>query len=555
VVRVPNELGFADEPRSDLERTVGELVHHAQRVLDTESRLRGLLEAYRSVVKSLDIDDVLRRIVDAAVSLVDARDGAIVVFDENGGVERLIRVRATVADGPGPLSALADAAPAPLEKIERDPRSAGIPLDDPGAFLGVPVRSHGDAYGALYLAERPSGPFTHADEELVAALAATAGVALENARLYEESRRRQRWSAALAEVSSALLSEDVTDYVGVIVARVGSVVEADVIGVVVPIPDSDELLIQTSRGVRAERFEGRSYPREGSLVDRALASGHVVLAAATPAVRSVEAELGPSMVLPVVVAGEPICALTLSRASGRAGFTSTDVDMASEFATQVGLAVELTRARADRHRLELADERGRIARDLHDHVIQRLFATGMSLQATAARFPAAAPDLQEQVDAIDAAIGEIRTVVFALTARRRESTDTTRYRLLDVVSEMTESMGSSPRLTFSGAIDLLVTDELADDVVAVVRECLANAARHASADEVTVDVTVDDGDVVVTVTDDGVGVSPVVTRRSGTENLGERARRRGGDFDIGPAEGGGTRVVWRASLAGTRKSA
>ncbi|MDN3311138.1 GAF domain-containing protein [Microbacterium oryzae] len=542
------DLDFIDQPRSELERSLSELMQHAQHVLQTESRLRGLLQAYRSVMESLDIDDVLRRIAGAAVSLIDAREGAIAVFDEHGGVERVLG-----RDSESELVATLQRGDlAPLAWIERDPRHAGVPLGDGGAFLAVPVRSHGDAYGALYLLARGECSFSREDEELVTALAGTAGIALENARLYEESRRRVRWSAALAEVSSALLSEDVSDSIGVVAARVGTVVSADLVSVVIPDPDSDQLLIHTARGAGAERFEGRRYEREASLVDRSLRGGQVILATASTASVSVEAEMGPTMALPVVVTGEAVCALTLSRAAGSTAFTALDADMAAEFATQVGISIELTRARADRHRLELADERGRIARDLHDHVIQRLFGTGLSLQALAARFPRAETDLLEQVDTIDAAIGEIRTAVFALTARPRAATGTTRHRILDVVGELADALPSSPQLTFRGPIDLLLTGAVADDAVAAVRECLANVARHAQAGSVSVDVAAEGDEVRVEVVDDGIGVPADATRSSGTGNLEDRARRRGGDFALTPRDGGGTRAVWRALLSGER---
>jgi signal transduction histidine kinase len=545
---VPEELVFPEEPTSDLQRSLSELMQHAQRVLNTESRLRTLLGAYRSVMESLDIDDVLRRIIGAAVALVEAGDGAIAVFDHRGEVERVL-----VMDDPDePLlsPALAAGDLVPLTRMERSAPRAGVALASDAAFLGIPVRSHGEAYGALYLVRGSGATFTSEDEELVGALAATAGIAMENARLYEESRRRLRWSAALAEVSSALLSEDVSNAVGVVLTRVGTVVDADVISVVIPDPDDAELLrIHTSRGGGAERFEGLTYEREGSLVERALRGGQVILAEASTVKALVEAEMGPNMVLPVVVADEAVCALTLTRRRGSASFTAADVDMAAEFATQVGVAIELTRARADRQRLELADERGRIARDLHDHVIQRLFGTGLSLQALAARFPRAEADLMEQVDAIDSAISEIRTAVFALTARPRAVAGTTRQRILEVVTEMGGPLGGSPRLTFSGAVDLLVTDGLADDVLAAVRECLANTARHAFAKVVTVDVAADGEHVEVAVVDDGVGVPADLARRSGTGNLAERARRRGGDFTLTGSDAGGTRAVWRARLA------
>ncbi|MER7797157.1 GAF domain-containing protein [Microbacterium sp. NPDC096154] len=524
-----------------------------------EDRLRQLLTAYRSVVETLDIDSVPRRIMDAAASLVGASAGAIALFDRSGALENLIKV-GSQRDADALSRALSSARLMPLDGVRRDAGAAGLSDDLGEGFLAVPIRSHQGAYGTLYLCRGERGAFSSEDEDLVGALAATAGIALENARMYEESRRRVRWSSALTEVSSALLSEDVTDVVGVVLARVGSVVEADMIAVVLPLPDTGELMIHTARGPGSEPLEGRRYERTGSLVDRALTGRQVVLADASPAQVAIDADLGPSMVLPVVVSGDPVCALTLSRAAGGARFTAGDVDMAAEFASQVGLAVELTRARADRQRLELTDERGRIARDLHDHVIQRLFGAALSLQGLAARFPQAAAGLQQQVDAIDAAIAEIRTAVFALSARTTSAADGTRHRLLDVATEMSGSLPATPRMTFGGAVDLLVTGELADDVVAVVRECLANAARHAQADQVSVDVSADDGEVVVTVIDDGVGISAAPARRSGTANLEERAGRHGGSFDVGPAEAGpdgsrGTRAVWRAPLDAERRRA
>lgn len=517
--------------------------------------MRVLLDAHRSIIESLDVDEVLRRTLDAAVALVDTCDGAIASFDDRGSAARVATRSRRHADDRALRAALSQADLTPLTRVERDPRRAGIPHWAGAPFLGVPLRSHGDAYGALYLVCENGGRFPDQQIDLVNALAGVAGAALENARRYQHSRRQLLWSAALTEVSSALLSEDISDAVGVIVARVATVVAADVISVVIRDPDSDQLLIHTARGTDAERYEGRRYERQGSLVDRALRTGRVVLAPAGAASASLEAEMGPNMVLPVTVAGEPICALTLTRAPGGDLFVDADADMAAEFATQAGLAIELTRARRDRQRLELADERGRIARDLHDHVIQRLFGAGLSLQALGARFPSAESALSDQVDAIDAAIAEIRTAVFALTSRRSNPTGTARHRVLDVVSEMSEPLGSTPQLTFRGPVDLMLTDGLADDVLAVVRECLANVVRHAAADATEVSIVVGDHDIQVEVTDDGSGISPHAARRSGTGNLADRARRRGGDFSLAPREGSGTRAVWRAPLTSPRSRA
>lgn len=551
VIQVAEDLKFGQSPRSEPEPERSELNQQAQASFLAEGRLGRLLKMQRAIMEPLDVDVVLRRTVVAAASLSYSRDGAIVLFDRRGDAERVIHFdnRATSVL----LSSLRPSDLTPLTRVEHNPEHAGISPDCLDAFLGVPLRSHGEAHGALYLVGRPDEAFSTEDEELVMALAGTAGVALENGRLYENLRRQLLWSTALTEVSSALLSEDVSDAVGVVVARLGTVVAADIICVVIPDQDSDQLFIHTARGKGAERFEGLRYERHGSLVDRALSSGEVVLAPAGTAVESLEGEKGPTLVLPVIVAGETICALALTRSRESAPFTADDADMATEFATHAGLAIELIRARSDRHRVELAEDRGRIARDLHDHVIQRLFGTGLSLQALGARFPRAEPALSEQVDSIDAAIKEIRTAVFTLTSHREPaSAGTARHQILDVVSEMSESLRSSPQLTFSGPVDLMVTGSIVADVVAVVRECLANAARHASADIVTVNVSVDESQVEVTVADDGLGFSSEPARRSGTGNLTERARRRGGDFTLRSSDGEGTRAIWCARLVDGR---
>jgi signal transduction histidine kinase len=209
----------------------------------------------------------------------------------------------------------------------------------------------------------------------------------------------------------------------------------------------------------------------------------------------------------------------------------------------------LSRAREASQRWELAEERSRIARDLHDHVIQRLFATGLTLQSLAG---GASGDLGaalgQQVDAIDAAIAEIRTAVFALDSRPMVGEPGLRHRLLDVVGELTATLSSAPRLTFSGPVDLLVEGALASDVVAVVREGLSNVARHASASQSSVDVRVTDDLVCVLIDDDGSGVDHRTGRASGTKNLAARAKEHRGTFSMSPRLPRGTSMVWTARL-------
>lgn len=555
----PADVDFPDAPRSELERTIEELIEHAQRVLTTQGRLRSLVRANSLVVEDLDLPQVLRRIATAAIELVDAEYGALGVIGSDGRLEQFIHVGMPddeaalighLPEGHGLLGAVVDSAESiRIAHIEADERSAGFPAHHPAmdSFLGVPIRVRDEVFGNLYLTNRRGGRFTAEDEELVTALAATAGVAIANARLFEESDRRRRWSAALAEVTSALLSGS-SDVLAVIADRAGSVVEADLVCVIVPAHEAGMLRVSLARGTDAESLEGREYAAEGTLAGRALSEGGIAAAEVeTRPAGDGRPFLGPSIALPLTAAGETLGVLSLSRRPGAPRFSSNDLDMAAEFAAQAGVAIELGRAREDRQRLELVGERSRIARDLHDHVIQRLFAAGLGLQSLAGAHPGQSADLMRHVDAIDAAIADIRTAVFTLSSTSRT---TTRHRILDVAAELEPSLGHQPRVAFVGAVDLAVSGALADDVLAVVREGLSNVARHADARETTVEVVADDRTVRVVIEDDGRGLPDTQDRRSGTANLRERAEGYRGRFILEGRPDGGTRLEWTASTEG-----
>lgn len=550
-------LEFPDAPQSELERSIGELITHAHRVLATQSRLRELLRATRIVVEQIELDRVLRTIVEAAVSLSGAHYGALGVIAPTGGLEQFIHVGMPdelaarighLPEGRGILGAVIDTgASIRLEHLGQDERSSGFPAHHPPmeSFLGVPVVVRGEVFGNLYLTDKADGPFTSEDEELVAALAATAGIAIDNARLFAESRRRERWSAALAEISSTLLSGDVEEPLAVVVETVASAVGAELACLVRPVDGG--LLIEVARGEGAVALEGTIVSAEGSLVAQALESGApVVVESLAPHDEGASVTLlGPTVAVPLFADGEPLGALTISRPAGSERFTTADLEMAADFARQTSVAIAFARARLDRQQLELVEERTRIARDLHDHVIQRLFGAGLALQsASALADPTVSARIAEQIDAIDAAISEIRTVVFTLQSRPAAARPGLRHRVLDVATAAAPALGWSPRLGFAGAVDLFVDDELADDVVAVVREGLANAARHARAEQGDVRVEISGGRLTVVVEDDGAGLPAKLTRASGTSNLAERAESRGGTFVLGPADPRGTRLEW-----------
>ncbi|OII19224.1 sensor histidine kinase [Curtobacterium sp. MCBA15_013] len=557
---MPDGLAFPDGPRSALERTIEELVDRAQDVLRTQGRLRHLLAANRRIVEHLDLEDTLRSVVHAAVELVGARYGALGVINPDGtALERFIHVGMDAElvtrighppHGEGLLGAVVHEHTAiRIDSIAGDPRSAGFPDGHPPmeGFLGVPVRVRDTVYGNLYLANPSRGRFSDEDEELVEALAATAGVAIDNARLFDEARQRERWTTAAAEVSAALVGDETLEDVLTLIAdRVIAFVDAVLVSVVEPRSAPDTIHVAVAVGTGAAGVQGRDYRADGSLAGRAMATGSVIAdptGADLPAYDWAPA-LGPTLAVPLRDGSTPLGALMISRGPGARPFSETEAEMADEFGRQTSVALAVARGRKDRRLLERAEDRGRIARDLHDHVIQRLFAAGLSLQATAERAP---EQVRERIDAqvtiIDEAIGEIRTAVFALGSPDRHGPRTARDRLLDVVAELGPALSTAPRIAFAGPVDTVVTGDLALDVAAVVRESLANVARHAPEASCRIEVSVDDGAVQVLVEDDGPGPGDH-GRRSGTANLAARARLRGGGYRLDEPPEGGTRVRW-----------
>ena len=525
-----------------------------------QKRLRDLLNATTTIVERLDLEVVLHRVVESAMALVDARYGALGVIAADGhGLERFIHIgvdAATVArigrppDGRGVLGAVvAERAPIRLEHLADDPRFEGLPAHHPAmdSFLGVPIRVGEQVYGNLYLSEGARGPFTPDDEELVVALAATAGIAVENARLYDLARSREVWSATTAEVMAAMLEVSGEDVLEVIVERVDALIDVDVVGVAVP-NGSEEFLVTTVRGQSAELWRGRVFAAEGTLASRALATRRAASVGARAPVSAGFPGLGPTVAVPLFAGQEPLGVLIIARRPHSPGFTDADLDMAFAFGAQAGVAIEIVRARDDRRRLELSRDRARIARDLHDHVIHGLFGAGLSLQAVSGTVDReASAAIETQIDALDAAIKDIRTIIFALGADERAKGRRVRDRMLDIVSELSTVMSATPRVIFTGPVDSVVSPALADDLAAVLRECLLNVVRHAGAEFVEVDLSIADGAVILCVEDDGRGI-PASAQLSGLANLTDRALLRGGSCRMMVGVRGGTRIEWTAPV-------
>ncbi|GAA5035157.1 GAF domain-containing protein [Microbacterium fluvii] len=507
-------------------------------------RLRDLLRASTSVVEHLELDEVLTAIVDAARSLTGAQYGALGVLGPDGLLERFIH-RGIPADaaraigdpphGRGVLGAVIAAEhPIRLPHVSDDPRSVGFPPHHPPMhpFLGVPIRVRDAVYGDLYLADA-QGEFTADDEDLVVALAATAGIAIENARLYERTRTREAWTTALADVLGALLDATGDDALDVVVERVAPVLGARLVTLAVPVRGGTHLVVTAAHGQAADTVRGRVSSATGTLAGRALSSRRAARVEALPAASLSDAPQGPTVALPLFAGDEALGVLTISRAPGAPTFGDIDLEMAFVFAGEAGLAIEVARGRDDRRRLEFARSRAHIARDLHDHVIQRLYGAGLALQAFAAEAPATG--LDEQIDALDDTIREIRTVILALGAEGAPSADGARERLVTALAEASGDVGLHPTIRFAGAIDTLVSREVADDVAALLRRAVADAAATA-APTLDVSLTAAAGSVTLEVHLPGIGDGLAAV-------AGERAAARGGSAAVA-----GTTLTWTVPL-------
>lgn len=564
MTEIHETLAFPDGPRSDLDHALSELIGSAQKVMETQGRLRSLLDANKAFVGQRDLPSVLRQIVEAAVELVGGRYGALGVIAPDGSLEQFIHVGMTpvevarighLPEGKGVLGALIeDPRPIRLEHLADDPRSAGFPSAHPpmDSFLGVPIRIREEVYGNLYLSEHRADSFSAEDSELLTALAATAGVAIDNARLFQDSQRRELWASASAEMSAALVSEDTERPLHLLAERVNTLTGADLACVVIPSSEG-RLSVAIASGALAESVTGTIFKTQGSLAGRALESGQPILAASNESddpQRAGLPALGPTMVAPLIAADGVPGVLIVSRAVGAKQFTSDDVDRSADLAAQASVAFELARGAIDRQKLALLEDRSRIARDLHDHVIQRLFAAGLGLQAVASTVDdtSAREKINGQIDTLDAAIAEIRTAIFALSNTRRADRPSIRHRVVDLIAELDAAFPVAPHVVFAGPVDLHTPEEMADDLIAVVREALTNVARHAAATETVVRVAADDRMVSVEIADNGVGGAGRSGRRSGIANLERRAAAWDGECSTTDRDSGGTLLRWTARI-------
>ena len=511
----------------------------------TADRDQGLFEAVISVAAGLELTSTLRRIVQAAVNLSDATYGALGVLGPDGRVRNFIHVGmddAVVTDigelptGRGVLGLLIDhPVPIRIDEISTHPAAAGFPEGHPPmhSFLGVPVRVRGRVFGNLYLTDKRVGDhFTAADEHAVSALAAAAAVAIDNARLFEFTRLRGLWLDAITRIDNAVLTGATTDdLLTQIAATARALTSAEVGAIAVRDVDGDLVVeyVDLAPGASCAGMLG-TLVHEGEDPDW---EGEVV---ALP-LRTPDRTLG----ILYLLWGDAADALDDEMRA-----------VVESYTAQASVNIVLAEARLERERLSIYEDRDRIARDLHDLVIQRLFATGMQLQGATKH-----ADLPEDVharigravDELDETIREIRQTIFALHEPVEASSDSVRARILRESAQSGALLGFAPSVRFVGPVDAVAAPTITEHLVAVLREALTNASKHARAQRVDVVVEARSSDVVLTITDDGVGLVDS-GRRSGLANMSARASDVGGECSIERVSpSGGTRVIWRAPIA------
>ncbi len=525
-------------------------------------RRNRLIRSGLAIASELSLEVVLQRIVEAAAELTDARYGALGVLGSDGRIAQFVTTgvsaeeRARIGDPPtghGILGLLIrEARPLRIAVLADHPLSYGFPENHPSmtSFLGAPVTARGRVFGNIYLTDKQGAEsFDAQDEESLEILAAQAGIAIENAHLYEESQARQRWLAATAEIASAILSRShPEEALQLVTSRARELVKADLAWVVTPEPGGI-LRVAFADGARAESILGMAVPLEGSISGEVVRTGHAVVVtdprqderAFLPMVEA--GNTGPAVILPLTAHGRAFGTLAAAHEPGEGFFDDDQVRLLESFADQAALALEYGRAQREAERLVVLEDRERIAKELHDGVIQALFAVGMGLQGTALMSgdDELSTRIEGAVGELDRVIRDLRNYIFGL--RPGILADRQLDKALRALVEEFQSR--------SGVVTIIELDEsvaseispMAADIVQLTREALSNVGRHASATTCRVSLSQRDGTAVLVIDDDGSGFDPDTVRRGdGLTNLEERAEALGGKAFIESAPTQGTTV-------------
>ncbi|WP_373296883.1 sensor histidine kinase [Streptomyces brasiliensis] len=558
-------------PQLRMDELLEDLQQQVVQVRAARDRIHTLLDAVLAIGSDLDLAVVLQRIVESAASLVDAKYGALGVLGEEGTIKQFLTVGVDeeavsrighYPRGEGILGLLVRRPePLRLANLAEHPASSGFPPGHPPmtSFLGAPIQVRDRVFGNLYLTDKQGAAEFDADDEAVLrTLAAAAGVAIDNARLYDDARRKQRWLAASDELTRSLLSgEEPASVLETVVTTARELVKADLVTLAVPVGDSGELVVEVASGAQADEVRGLVLSG-ATLAAKVFASGETITsdrAGAEPRVGGGASapELGPAFFVPLGTRDHVRGILMVANLPDRPVFPEAAVDMITGFGNQVALTMDVAEHRRDTERMLILADRDRIARDLHDLVIQRLFAGALSLQSTLGRVadrPQVSERVQRVVDDLDDTIKIIRSTIYGLReSDERRALGGVRAHVVTAVDRAAQLLGFTPALRMTGLLDTDVPAACAEHLPAVLGEALSNVARHAGATAVDVHVEVTDATLRLRVADNGRGLAPAVTRRSGLANLQCRAEELGGTFSLFPNVPSGTVLEWAVPLS------
>ncbi|MBJ8344915.1 GAF domain-containing sensor histidine kinase [Antrihabitans sp. YC2-6] len=547
-----------------LRELLNEVQIRIAKVVDARDRMDRLVEAMLVVTSGLELDETLRTIVHTAIELVDARYGALGVRGQGHELSEFLYegIDAATRESIGPLPAgggvlgqvIDHPEPLRLDDLTQHPASIGFPVNHPPmtSFLGVPVRIRDEVFGNLYLTEKSNGQsFTVEDEVMLQALASAAGVAIENARLYERVRTRQQLIEATRDIGTELLAGADGPTVFRLITRLAAeLARADTSFLAVPedptLPAA-AIVVTEATGHDSDRMIHMPLSVSGTPIGRAYRdrapSRFEEFDNRNPVLVD---HTGPALVLPLRAADSASGILVILRRKGAQQFSDDEFETMITFADHAALALQMSTAQRQMRELDVLTDRDRIARDLHDHAIQLIFAVGLSLQGTVTR--AQSPEVRRRVliaiDELQDVVQDIRSTIFGLQsglagpARLRERLDL-------AIAQLKRNSAIKATLHVSGPLSI-VNSTLADDAEAVVREAVSNAVRHSWATTIAVTVTVDES-LTIEVTDNGGGL-PATLTRSGLDDLDERARAAKGSFTVLSVPGGGVHLVWTVPL-------
>ena len=539
-------------------------------LLAARDQMEQLLRLIVEIGSDLDLDATLRRIVLAARKLTSAPYGAVAVRDPDGALLSFVHegIDADAARRIGPLPvgkgvlslSLLDTPALRLEDLTKHPTAVGFPQHHPPmrAFLGVPITIRGTVFGNLYLTHgEPGRLFSESDEVAARALALAAAVAIDNAQIFERERTSVKWMDASREITTALLSsvEPSRTALQLIAQRACALTEAEQAIVLVPVDadlpvdEVDVLVVAAAVGLNASEVIGQRIPVDASSSGAVFRSGKPLITEALSYPIQAFTDVGQrsAILMPLRTHDEVAGVIAVARSADQPPFDDSYLDLVSDFATHAAIALMLASGREHARQLTIVAERERIAHDLHDHVIQRLFAAGMDLQGTVARArsPEVVERLNRTLDDLQTIIEEIRTTIFQLRSPS-DNDGGFRNRIQRVVADLTENRDIVTTVRMHGPMTA-ISGELAEHAEAVTAEAVSNAVRHSGASRLTVEVSVADM-LTLDIIDNGCGMPVDNPRRSGLANMSYRAGQVGGRCEVTNPPEGGTRVHWTAPL-------